>query len=156
MKFIYPRYYEVYDKKGNLLVAGSSLWVVIDAKSRHVVTKPFGDRDLKGEKNKDDLPLPEKVVIEEVVLKETRKVRYNDIDLNGHLNNVKYIEFMMDLHDKEFYDQYMINEILINYEKECHDSDEVSLYMNDKNDCSIKGMVGDTTSFTAKINFVKR
>ena len=156
MKFIYPRFYEVYSKKGELLVSGSALWVVIDAKTRHVLSKPFDDKTVKGEKNKDDIAIPERVQLNEVNLIENRQVRYSDIDLNGHLNNVKYIEFMMDLHDKDFYDQYTVKEILINYEKECHDSDVISLYRNDSLDCSIKGMIGEVTTFTAKIGFVKR
>ena len=76
MKFIFPRFYEIYDKKGNLLVAASSLWAVIDAKSRHVLTKPFGEKTLKGEKNKDDIALPERVKLDEVNLVEKRRVRY--------------------------------------------------------------------------------
>ena len=155
-KFIFPRYYMVYDKHGKLLVSCSSLWVVIDSNTRRVIVKPFGDKIYKGEKHKDDIPLPDRVNLDEVSLVQERKVLYSDIDLNGHMNNVKYIEYMIDLHDKSFYDKYTVSDILINYEKECHDSDIVKLYMNDNINCSIKGEVNDVTSFSAIIKFKER
>ena len=58
--FIYPRYFEIYDDKKNLIVAVSSLWTIIDATTRKVVLKPQGITPIKGESDKDDLPLPEK------------------------------------------------------------------------------------------------
>lgn len=156
MKFLYPRFYQVYDKKGRLLVSSSSIWAVINSSTRHLIPKPFGDRVFKGETSKDDIPLPEVVRLEDVDSKETRKVRYSDIDLNGHLNNTKYIEYMIDLFDTDFYNKYQVSNILINYQKECHDNDEVALYRNDKEHCSIKGEVDGGLSFLATIDFKKR
>ena len=53
---------------------------------------PF-DKDIEGEDQVDQLPLADKVEhVEDLSFVEERKVRYNDIDLNGHLNNTKYIE----------------------------------------------------------------
>lgn len=157
-KFIFPRYYEIYDKQGKLLISGSSLWVVIDSVSRHVNMNPFGERKFAFETNKDDIPLPERINLNsDLKLIENRRVRYSDIDLNGHLNNVKYIEYMVDLHDKNFYDEYQIKEILINYERECHDNEIVNLSLLDKDMTSfVKGDVGGTTSFTSIIKYDKR
>ena len=48
-RFLFPRFYEIYDKKGNLLIAGSSIWVLVNMSTRRVVVKPFEGRTFKGE-----------------------------------------------------------------------------------------------------------
>ena len=155
-RFLFPRFYEIYDKKGNLLIAGSSIWVLVNMSTRRVVVKPFEGRTFKGETCKDDIPLPERVNLAEVNLVEKRKVRYNDIDLNGHLNNTKYIEFIIDMKNKEFYDKNQVKSILVNYEKEAREGENISLFMHGDSDFYVKGEKDNSTCFTAYIETEKR
>lgn len=155
--FIYPRYFEIYDSKGKLIIAASSMWAIIDKDTRRVVLKPEGIKVIKPEKDKDDLPLPEKVTGEAPHIVDTRKVRYSEIDLNGHLNNTEYIEFMLDTHTPEFYKSHRISEVNINYDKEIKYGDEVILF-TDKGDSKevIKGKVGGVNHFTAQYIYERR
>ena len=155
-RFLFPRFYEIYDKKGNLLIAGSSIWVLVNMSTRRVVVKPFEGRTFKGETCKDDIPLPEKIELGELPKYEDRKVRYNDIDLNGHLNNVKYIEYIVDTRSKEFYDEYQIESVIVNYDKEVREGQTIALYVDGKSDFQIKGIVEEKTSFSAKVGVKKR
>lgn len=155
-RFLFPRFYQIYDKKGKLLIAGSTLWCVIDMNTRRVLLNPFKDRKFPVEKNKDDIALPEKVSKVEYEKVEDRKVRYNDIDMNGHLNNVKYIEYIIDMKNKDFYDNNQVKSILINYEKELKEGELVSLSTNGDNDFYVKGEKDDSVCFTSYVETEKR
>lgn len=154
--FIYPRYFEIFDKDGKLIVAASSLWTMIDKTTRRVVTKPQGLTPIKPEENKHDIPLPEKVVGEANDLVDTRKVRYSEIDLNGHLNNTQYIEFILDTHEPSFYREHRISSINISYEKEIKSEHTVCLYSNNKDKEIVRGNVDGANHFIAELTYEHR
>ena len=154
--FVYPRYFEIYDSKGKLIAAASSMWAMIDKDTRRVVLKPEGIRPIKPESDKDDLPLPEKVTGEANNEVDSRKVKYTEIDLNGHLNNTQYIEFLLDTHDPEFYNTHRIKGININYDKEIKAGDFVKIYSNSQSPEIIKGTVDGNNHFTALIEYENR
>ena len=155
-RFLFPRFYQIYDRKGNLLIAGSSVWVLVDMATRHVIVKPFEGRVFKGESSKDDIPLPERIDFKDLPKFEDRKVRYCNIDLNGHMNNVSYIDFIIDTKNKEFYDKFQVESILINYDKEINEGQTVSIFEDGKEDFKVRGDVEGKTSFTAQVGVRKR
>ena len=154
--FIFPRYFEIYDKKGNLIISVSSMWTLIDKETRRVMIKPEGTVEIKGEVNKDDLPLPLKVSGDATKPVESREVKYTDIDLNGHLNNTSYIEYIINTHDNEFYKHHRIKSININYDKEIKPNSVVNLYTNGELPEVIKGDVDGVTHFTASLEYEER
>ena len=154
--FIFPRFFEIYDKKGNLVIAVSSLWTLIDKTTRRVVLKPDGFVKIKAEKDKNDLPDPLKVSGEATNLVDSHKVRYTDIDLNGHFNNTSYIECILNIHNSDFYKKHRISSILINYDKEIKDGEKIDLYSNGSSPEIIKGKVGEENRFTAQIGYEER
>lgn len=154
--FVFPRHFHVFDKKGNLIISSSSMWALMDKDTRKVVLKPEGLVKIKSESSKYDLPLPDKVVGDAPSKIMTNKVRYTDIDLNGHLNNTSYIEFILNTHKPEFYKENKISSISINYDKEIRSTDEVTLCSNNSNPEIIKGNVGEFTHFAAKLEYIKR
>ena len=154
--FIYPRFFEVYDSKGKLIIAGSSMWAMIDKNTRHVVVKPQGIKTIPASVDKDDIPLPVKVSGEATIVKDTRRVKYSDIDLNGHLNNTQYVAFLLDTHEPEFYKSHRIAGININFDKEIRSGQVVTLSSNDQDPEVIRGTVGDTEHFSALITYENR
>ena len=154
MRFIFPRYFLLYDMKGQLLIRASSTWMVMNRATHNVSLNPFNGFKVASEHHEDELPLPNKVVKDEdVSFLETRKVRYSDIDLNSHLNNTKYIDYILDLHDSEFYKKNSISHFLINYEKELKDGDSVSLSSSLKNP---EYIVGSTDKAVFEVNITYR
>ena len=157
MRFIFPRYFLLYDEDGALLMRASSTWMILNRNTHTVSLNPFNGRKIDGEHHEEELPLPKKVVSDtNISLFEKRKVRYSDIDLNGHLNNTKYIDMILDVHDSEFYKKHQISHFLINYEQELRDNDELSLFVNASNPEYIKGMKNDKTSFEVNITYKDR
>ena len=157
MMFVFPRYYEVYNEAGELVIVASSAWVLLDSNTHKVVTKPYGDDfEYKGISLESDLPMPGRVIYDNLTKVEDRKVRYNDIDLNGHLNNTKYIDYIIDTHDIHFYKKYRVNEILINYEKEINDGDSVEILTDGNMPEIIVGDVNGNHSFSTKVTYEER
>ena len=157
LMFVFPRFYEIYSEEGELLVAASSSWALLDNDTHKVIMKPNVDYSkYVGEKLDEDIALPEKVTFLVLEKEEERKVRYSDIDLNGHLNNTKYIEYIVDTHDINFYQNRRIQEIVINYEKEIKDGDIVTIYSDHQEEETIVGDVEGKHSFIAKVTYIKR
>ena len=154
-KFIFPRFYQLYSKKGKLYAAGSSMWVVLDKSTRRIVPRPFPDTTFKAESSKEDIPLPEKVVASDLELLETRVVRNSDIDLNGHLNNTKYVDYILDTKAPGFFDKNILTRIIINYDKELKEGESVALFINN-NENIVQGRLDDKECFTAKLEFKER
>lgn len=52
-----------------------------------------------------DCPIakPGRIKVEEQQALDEYKIRYSDIDLNGHVNSVKYIEHILDLFPMEWF-----------------------------------------------------
>lgn len=156
MRFIFPRYFQLEDEKGNILIKASSTWMVLSRETHKICLNPFNGFKAPTEHLKDEQPLPNKCLLDDnLSLVETRKVRYSDIDLNGHLNNTKYIDYIVDIHDSDFYKQHRIKHFLINYEKELKDNNILSIYSNNDNPEYIKGDM-EGTSFIVNLTYEKR
>ena len=59
----------------------------------------------------------------------TIDTHYNDVDINGHINSVKYIEHVLDLWPLEWYCDHHIRRFEIAYVAEAHAGDQLSFYM---------------------------
>ena len=53
---------------------------------------------------------------------------YNDVDINGHINSVKYIEHVLDLWDLDWYREHQIKRFEIAYVAETHAGEKMSFY----------------------------
>ncbi len=155
-RLVLPRLFKVTDEKGNVLIKASSSWVILDRATHHIVIDPFKDMVLPFEKYEGEEPLPNKVQSAESELVESRKVRYSDVDLNAHLNNTKYVEYIMDTHDFEFYKKYRVKHITINYNKELLADQIINIRSNHQLNEFISGDVEGQNIFDANIEFVER
>lgn len=61
----------------------------------------------------------------------SRQARYSDIDVNGHVNSVKYIEHILDLFPIELFEHKRISRFEIAYVAECRYGDQLSFFMDE-------------------------
>ena len=54
---------------------------------------------------------------------------YHDVDINGHINSVKYIEHVLDLWGQEWYAHHTIKRFEIAYVAESHQGDRLRFYL---------------------------
>ena len=64
----------------------------------------------------------------------TVETKYNDVDINGHINSVKYIEHVLDLWDLDWYREHQIKRFEIAYVAEAHQGDTLSFYREQTSD----------------------
>lgn len=96
MHVLFPRYYQITDEMGDVIIQGSSLWTLIDKNTRRMI---FADRygiTVPGEKTDIDIPLPKAIAREECDHHDVFKVPFSWCDLNGHLNNTRYFDLAED------------------------------------------------------------
>ena len=58
----------------------------------------------------------------------TINTNYSDVDINGHINSVKYIEHVLDLWSIDWYREHQIKRFEIAYVAEAHQGDQLSFY----------------------------
>ena len=88
----------------------------------------------------------------------THKVVWSDIDTNGHVNNVKYVVWALDILDYELVSKNPIKELLVNFDSEVLPGQNVELFKvvehtDDSTVCFIQGKADGKPSFSVKINF---
>jgi putative acyl-ACP thioesterase len=79
---------------------------------------------------------------------------YNDVDVNGHINSVKYIEHLLDLWDLDWYRTHFIKRFEIAYVAEAHHGDQLNFYREHRekereNDFNLK--ITKTTNDNAEV-----
>ncbi len=84
---------------------------------------------------------------------------YNDVDINGHVNSVKYIEHVLDLWPIDWYRTHRIKRFEIAYVAEAHAGDKLSFYREngaDENEFCIRICKDDGIEVCrSKVKFVK-
>lgn len=58
----------------------------------------------------------------------TIDTHYSDVDINGHINSVKYIEHLLDLWSLDWYKSHRLKRFEIAYVAEAHEGDTLSFY----------------------------
>jgi medium-chain acyl-[acyl-carrier-protein] hydrolase len=62
------------------------------------------------------------------------RVKFGDIDINQHMNSIRYIEHALDLFPSELYLHHFLNRIEVQYVKETSFNDNLTLVNNKMDD----------------------
>lgn len=149
--FIYPRHYVIESSDGEVLIRMISLWFLIDSKTRRPTTIPNLDEALSTETYIGELPFPARIEKGEGSLLEKYKVLYTDIDLNGHMNNVRYIDLVLNLFTSKEIRNRSMKKININYSKEVYEGNTIELYGNISSSIYVEGKIDEERIFEIKI-----
>lgn len=152
------RCYKLSDLDGKTLVSAKSTWLVMDLNGRKIIpTKNFTLRMPPQIKTEPDCLKPSKIAIDEngFELFDSRKIKFSDIDANGHTTNSRYAAFVEDVLGEEFRNKTP-RDFRLNYSKEMMLGDELFIYGKIDSENSRIVFVGKTkefTSFEAEIFF---
>ena len=141
MKFFTNRNFRVVDAEDENLVYGygRSIWALIDTDSR----QPQNIMDIRDGEIlnyiETDKACPIGALSRVRMGKDARLVasvptHYSDVDVNGHINSVKYIEHVLDLFALDTYREYRIKRFDIAYVAESYYGDTLNYYREDVSD----------------------
>lgn len=128
-KLFFIRDFEVLDIRGNLLAAASSAWLVVNAATRRMALPQSVEIKLPHLANKVGLeePLEKLDVIQNYIERLQARAGYSAVDILGHVNNSRYIEWICDSFPMDMYQHKTLDWMQINYEREVRPGDVLSL-----------------------------
>lgn len=112
---------------------GRSIWAMIDTESRQPTDIYAIDNGAIEKWIVKDKECPidkggRVKMSDDAQLVRTIDTYYNDVDINGHINSVKYIEHVLDLWPLDWYRDHAILRFEIAYVAEAHQGDKLSFY----------------------------
>lgn len=135
MRYFTNRNFKITNKDGYVYGYGKSIWAMIDTTTRQPVDILKTSNKTISEYLEADYANPIKKssrvkLDDDLKLQQSILTTYSDIDINGHVNSIKYIEHILDLFPIEYYKKYRIKKFDIAYIMESHNNDKLNFYTN--------------------------
>ena len=152
MRYFTQRNFRVVSEDGAKVYGyGRSIWAMIDTETR----QPTNIFDIDNgaivnwvEKNKEN-PMSKLTRVQmddKTELVRTIDTFYNDVDINGHINSVKYIEHVLDLFPIDWYKEHPLKRFDIAYVAEAHQGDCLNFYQEQDADDALAFKIRITKS----------
>ncbi len=123
-----PFYCRIEDNAGNIMVDGVSLWVLADMESRSMMNSKLPKIQLPSPLPEDErLPLLPSVRRPDSWETSVRRVMFSETDINQHLTNTRYLDWMTDLTNSGFHREHPLKGISMEYREEIGPDEEVEL-----------------------------
>lgn len=155
----FERDFFVYDRKGNIIIKAISTWVLLDKNTRRIkrsnsIALPYVNVD----KSALDYKLKKLNPYQDLVYVYSKMIGYSDIDFNGHLNNSKYLDYIIDCFSFQEHQKHMIKSIEVNFINEALPGDTLILRKDisriDENLVYVQGENDNQLTFKAEIKLV--
>ena len=134
------RNFELKNKDGKTIGYARSVWAMISMQTR----KPADLLTLHGGNISEyicdkECPIskPGRIKVTQEVPAVEYQTKYSDIDINGHVNSIKYIEHILDLFPMETFKNKQIKRFEMAYVAESYYGDTLLFYKEEKEDGSI-------------------
>lgn len=158
-KLFTERYFSFENEKGEKLGYAKSLWASIDLTTRRP-TNVQNLSELVAYIDKEEL-CPIEGLNKIPLLKEdydhtgSFDVKYSDVDINKHLNSMKYIEHFIDIFDIDMFKEKEIRRFQINYIAEAHYGTHIDFLKKEieKDIFVIEMKTNETTVCTSRITW---
>ena len=126
-KVAYPRSIVAFDKDGNELFRAISLWVLMDLDTRGMVLPGKSGVIVDGTLTGSELDLPRALIPKDMTCQSSRTVTFSCLDRNGHMNNTRYLDWVVDILPADFHADHAPTEFIICYHSEALEGQTVSL-----------------------------
>lgn len=122
------RDFELRNKNDKILACATSAWLILDVETRRPqrMSDFSGDMEFLEEQNALEDSL-KKLSFHVEDKKERFYVKHSQLDLNNHVNNVKYIEWIIDAHPTEILKSFEVKDFRVDFLGELKLGDEVKL-----------------------------
>ena len=124
----FPRSTIAYDAQGKECFRSISLWILMDAQTRAMVLPGRSGVEIQGLLRGCELQAPSSMLPREMGECDCRTVRYTDLDLNGHMNNCRYLDWVEDLLPSSFHACHEIRGFTLCYMSEIREKEQLQLH----------------------------
>ena len=124
----YPRNVVAFDEAGNELWRSMSLWVLMDMESRAMILPGKSGVEVCSVLHGDELPTPGSLSPATLSGCLERTVRFTDLDINGHMNNCRYLDWAADLLPSQFHEAHAIQDFTLGYLSEAREGDSLQIF----------------------------
>ena len=156
----YPRATVGLDADGNELFKVMSLWVIMDIQSRAMIRPDRSGVDVEGVVLGGELAAPAGLNFKDLPSETLRTVGFTELDVNGHMNNTRYLDWLCDLLSSDFHKDHPMKAVTICYMSEALEGQQVRLHWDNDSVLRVEGSVpetdvntGHTKIFTAQVEF---
>ena len=130
-KFYSYRDFEVYDSQNNKIAIASSKWLLINTDTKKIekisnqLVEDFGicEDHVFHEEINEKPRVPDNLSLNFIYT-----IQRRDIDTNGHVNNLHYIDYALEALPEDIYNANEFNNIEIHYKKEIKYKDKINCY----------------------------
>ena len=140
----YPRAAEGFDEAGNSLFKVISIWVIVDMDSRTMVLPGKSGVDVAGTVLGTELKAPGGLPAGDFTGCTRRTVSYSDLDVNGHMNNTRYLDWVCDLLPSGFHKDHPMKAATICYMTEALEGQQLDLHWSGEDVLRVDGSVPQT------------
>ena len=139
MKYFTNRNFCVVGEDGKVYGFGRSVWAMIDTQTRQPqdILEIHDGEIVNWIETEKECPIEKSSRVkmsDKAVLVREIDTYYNDVDVNGHVNSIKYIEHILDLFSIDFYRENKIKRFEIAYVAESYGGDRLSFWQEQTGD----------------------
>ena len=125
----FRRDFQIYDKDHEIIVRGVSGWILLNSETLRPQRFSALGLSLPDNADKRALPtFPDRIdgITEEKIF--SKRILFNEIDMNLHVNNTRDVDWVMDCFDYEHYSTHRLTRFSLEFLAETHWGDKIALF----------------------------
>ncbi len=146
------------EKDGEVIARATSTYLLIDLATRRPISLSGLYDDALTEDGLHAIEEPAER-INEIEEKEYKTITssYTDLDVNDHVNNVRYLDWAQSLMPAKFWKERQVDSVLVNYFNEVHADTSITLSGGvNSNTLRVLGRANDKEMFKVELHFSKK
>jgi len=136
MRMFTARNFEIKDQLSKTIGHARTIWAMINLQTRKPVDLlSINDGHLVDWINEEkECPIegPSRIKVMNKEAVDVIDIRFCDIDINGHLNSMRYIEHILNLFSLEHFKKHRVKRFEIAYISECLFGDRIAFFMDNE------------------------
>lgn len=115
------RYFELIDETGDIVAWANTIWFFIDTEKGRptTITEDMYTAFGLTADDKEHLEITDPIPLEKITTEMEFSIRKTDIDTNGHVNNIKYVEWVLETVPADVFNNKELSNLRIIYKNEC-------------------------------------
>lgn len=139
-KYFTKRDFRVWGDNEELLVEATSNWLVMDISTRKLIAIPEYIKEAKFVVDRNNVPpISSKINYDRNLTTQSRNIQVSwfDIDINDHVNNIKYYQWILDSLSGDYLENHRLKKIDITFKHEGKYGDEFESksYLDEAENC---------------------